>query len=48
MEYNETVCQLFTDFKKADDLVKREILYNIVTEFEVSMKLERQIKKCLN
>jgi hypothetical protein len=35
-------------FKKAYDLVKKEVLHNIVTEFKVSMKLERQIKMCLN
>jgi hypothetical protein len=29
-EYNETVHQLFIDFKKAYDLVRREILYNIL------------------
>jgi hypothetical protein len=27
------------DFKKADDLVRREVLYNIVIEFGVPMKL---------
>jgi hypothetical protein len=29
-EYNETVHQLFIDFKKAYDLVRREVLYNIL------------------
>jgi hypothetical protein len=43
-EYNETVCQLFIDFKK----VRREVLYNILIEFGVSMKLIRLIKTCLN
>jgi hypothetical protein len=28
MEYNETVYQLFIDFKKAYDSVRREVLYN--------------------
>ena len=32
-EYNETVRQLFTDFKKAYDSVGRETLYNILFEF---------------
>jgi hypothetical protein len=27
-EYNETVHQLFVDFKKAYDSVRREVLYN--------------------
>jgi hypothetical protein len=32
-EYSETVHQLFVDFKKAYDSVKREVLYNILIEF---------------
>jgi hypothetical protein len=32
-EYNETVHQLFIDFKKAYDSVRREVLYNILIEF---------------
>jgi hypothetical protein len=47
-EYNETVHQLFADFKKAHDSVKREVLYNILIEFDVHMKLVRLIKMCLN
>jgi hypothetical protein len=43
MEYNETVHQLFIDFKKAYDLVRREVLYNILIEFGVRMKLVRLI-----
>jgi hypothetical protein len=38
-KYNETVHQLFTDFKKA---------YVSVGEFGVPMKLVRLIKMCLN
>jgi hypothetical protein len=38
-EYNETVHQQFIDFRKTYDSVRREILYNILTEFEVAMKL---------
>jgi hypothetical protein len=50
LEYNETVHQLFPDFKKAYDSVGREVLYNILIEFGVSMKLlvVRHIKMCLN
>jgi hypothetical protein len=29
-EYNETAHQLFIDFKKACDSVRREVLYNIL------------------
>jgi hypothetical protein len=47
-EYNETVLQLFIDLKKAYDLVRREILYSILIEFWVPMKLLRLIKMCIN
>jgi hypothetical protein len=48
MHYNKTVHQLFVDFKKAYDSVRREVLYNILIEFGVSMKPARLIKMCLN
>ena len=32
-ECNEAVHQLFIDFKKAYDSVRREVLYNILKEF---------------
>jgi sorting nexin-29 len=38
-KYSETVHQLFIDFKKAYDSVRREVLYNILIEFGVPMKL---------
>jgi hypothetical protein len=47
-EYNGTVHQLFIDFKKAYDSVKREVLYNILLECGVPKKLVRLIKMCLN
>jgi hypothetical protein len=40
--------QLFIDFKKAYYSVKREVLYNILLEFDISKKLVRLIKMCLN
>jgi hypothetical protein len=47
-EYNEAVHQLFTDFKKAYDYnsFRREVLYNILIEFGIPMKLIR-LKKCV-
>jgi hypothetical protein len=47
-EYIETVHQLFIDFKKAYDSVRREVLYNILIEFGVPMNLVRLSKMCLN
>jgi len=46
-EYNEEVYQLFIDFKKAYDSVRREILYNILIEFGNPGKLVRLIKMSL-
>ena len=46
-EYNEAVHQLFINFKKAYDSVRREVLYNILIEFGVPKKLVRLIKMCL-
>jgi hypothetical protein len=42
-EYNEIVHQLFVDFKKA-----WEVLYSILVEFGVPMKLVRLVKMCIN
>jgi hypothetical protein len=46
--FTETVHQVFIDFKKAYDSVRRELLYNILIEFGIPMKLVRLIKMCLN
>jgi len=46
-EYNEEVHQLFIDFKKAHDSVRREVLYKILIEFRVPRKLVRLIKTSL-
>jgi hypothetical protein len=48
LEYNETVHQLFINFKKAYDSMRREVLYNILTEVGVPVKLVRFIKMCLH
>jgi hypothetical protein len=47
-EYSETVHQLFIDFKKVYDSMRIEVLYNILIEFGVPVKLVRLIKMCLN
>jgi len=41
------VHQLFIDFKKAYDSVRREVLYNVLIKFDIPMKLVRLIKMCL-
>ena len=46
-EHNEAVHQLFIDFKKAYDSVRREALYNILIEFGIPKKLVRLIKMYL-
>jgi hypothetical protein len=43
-----TVYQLFMDFKRACDQVWKEVLYNILIEFGIPMKLVRLIKIYLN
>jgi hypothetical protein len=47
-EYIAAVHQLFIDLKIAHDSVRREVLYSILTEFSVPMKLVRLIKVSLN
>ena len=46
-EYNEEVHQLFIDFKKAYDSVRREVLHKILLEFGIPRKLVRLIKMSL-
>jgi hypothetical protein len=42
------VHQLFIDFRKASDSVRRKVLYNNLIEFGIPIKLVRLIKICLN
>ena len=39
---------MIINFKKAYDSVRREILYNILTEFVIPIEVVRLIKMCLN
>jgi hypothetical protein len=47
-EYNGTVHQLFIDFKKSYDSVRRDVLYNILIESGKPRILIRPIQMCLN
>ena len=47
MPLYKKVHHLFIDFKKAYNLVRREVLYNILIQFGIHMKLVRLIKMCL-
>jgi len=46
-KYNEPVHQIFIDFKKAYDLVRREVLYKILIEFGIPRKLVSLIRMSL-
>jgi hypothetical protein len=46
-EYNGTVHQLFIDFRRAYDSLKREVLYNILLEFGIPEKPVKLFKMCL-
>jgi hypothetical protein len=45
-EKDKAVHQLFIEFKKAYDSVRREALYNILIKFRIPKKLARLIKMC--
>ena len=44
MVHNEAVHQLFIDFKKAYDSVRRGVLYNILIDIGIPLTLVRLIK----
>jgi hypothetical protein len=39
---------LFVDFKVAYDVVRRDVMYTILTEFGITMKFIRLFKMCLH
>jgi hypothetical protein len=43
-EYNEVVYQQFVDFKKASDLVRRDVFCNILIDFGIPLKLIRLVR----
>ena len=47
-DYNTAVHQLFMDLKRPYDSVRREVLYSILNEFGIPLKLARLIKICMN
>jgi hypothetical protein len=47
-KFNGTVYQLFIEFKKAYQSVRREVLYNILIESEITRKVGWLIQMCLN
>jgi hypothetical protein len=44
----EVVHQLFIDFKKACDSVRKKVLYNILSEIDILIQLVKLIKMCLS
>jgi len=47
LEYNEAVHPLFIDYKEVHDSLRRVVLYNILIEFGIPMKMVKPIKMCL-
>jgi hypothetical protein len=48
LEHSEAVHNKFTDFNKAFVSVGREVLYDIIIEFGISMKIVLRLIMCLN
>jgi hypothetical protein len=46
--YNTGIHHVFTGFKRANDSVRREVLYSSLIELRVPMKLVRPNEMCLN
>jgi hypothetical protein len=47
-EYHEAMHQLYTDITKTYDSVRRDVLYNILTEYGIPDETGKLIKMCLN
>jgi hypothetical protein len=47
LEYNGAVHNIFIDFKKSHNSGWRKVLYNILTEYGIPVKLV-SLKKCVN
>jgi hypothetical protein len=43
LEYNEAVHQLFIDFRKVYDSIRKKVLYKLIVEFGIPIKLGRLI-----
>jgi hypothetical protein len=46
--YSEALLESFVDFKKVYDSVRREVLYNVLIELCIPMKLVRLIEMCVS
>jgi hypothetical protein len=44
----QAVCELLMNLKEAYESLRREVLYNILIEFDVPVRLLRLIEMCLN
>ena len=47
-EFGKDVYQLFIDFKKAYDSIKRQKLYNIMLAFGIPKNLVRLVRVCMS
>jgi hypothetical protein len=46
VEYKGTIHKLFIDFEKPYNSIRREVLYNILIEYDIPMKLVWLSKMC--
>jgi hypothetical protein len=48
LEYNGTVHHIMVHLKKGYESIRKDILYNILSDFGILMELVMLIKMCLN